>query len=165
MTFGLLIGAAAAASVITTLRVVVGRPPRLAVAVLLLIAAAMVTGLLPERFRGSRWRVPRSWGQLPGLVYPVLFGVALGFGFATAAPSPAFFGWAVASIGLGSWRQAALVFAAFAAMRSFSILAVAILFRRGRDGHAALEHLSSVSSRAAWVEAALLVVVAAVYLQ
>jgi hypothetical protein len=162
---GLAAGAIVAASAFTAGGRLVGPPPRLALAVLLLLLAlAIATGAFPSFFGGSAWRVPRRWGRLPGPLYPGVFGLVLGLGFVTASPSPALFGWAVASMSLGSWEQAVLVFGSFAAMRALTLVAVATAAGRGLDGQAFLDGLTSLTRVVPWLEATLLLAVAAVYL-
>jgi hypothetical protein len=150
---GLLAGAMLSATALLCARIMAGPLPRPAMAG---IAVMAVLGLAAEPtigVPGSRWMVPKDWGRLTPTWYAVAFGLALGAGIVTVAPSTAIYVVLATAQAAPVWWHSFAVVLAFATTAAMApILLTARSIRHGSHPihHVAL--LGAWSSRAAPAE-------------
>jgi len=119
-------GALGLTSLLRLLFVTLGAPPRWVIVLTVILAMVTLTGWLPAALPRANWVVPKSWGHHGYASYSMLFGVALGVGFATVLPSPALYVVAVYACSLPNFLEAFTVVGLFALTRAAIVPIVAL---------------------------------------
>lgn len=110
------------------------------VGVAALVAGMSGFGLIGLKFRGSPWRVPRSWSRFGHVRYSAAFGAALGAA-ATKAPSAGFLPLALFALSRGPEPTVLLAFVIFGLARASTVVVLAW------SAHRACEFVESTSLR------------------
>jgi hypothetical protein len=126
-------------------------------------AAAVFIRAFPTRRRilGSRWRVPRRWGQFGHVPYAAVFGFSLGTGILTALPSAGYYSVLAWGVTAQAWERIWPVFLSFALARAVPMIVSSIESRRG-GVYPSPHRFDALASSMSRIESGLLVAIATV---
>lgn len=122
-TLGILLGAAVLFTALHGLGTLIGGLPLQVVGVVALVTFVAGRRLPIRRLPQSSWRVPKP-ESMPRLIYPGVFGAALGVGVITALPAVSFYTVLAAPLAASTLAQALGIAAAFALARAVPMAVV-----------------------------------------